>query len=60
MGLLFAIEAALPFVEESVGNKSCSSAGGPEALRAILKDYDWPNQRVILARKVAADHAILD
>ena len=43
--LLFAIEAALPFVEAYVGSKMCSSAGGPASLRNILKKYDWDKQR---------------
>jgi len=43
--LLFAIEAALPFVKSHVGTKLCSSAGGPAALEAILRKYDWDTQR---------------
>lgn len=43
--LLFTIEAALPFVEAQVEGLMCSSSGGPAALRAILKRYDWDNQR---------------
>ena len=47
--LLFAIEAALPFVDayvrEVVKTEYCSSNGGPVALKEILKEYDWDNQR---------------
>jgi len=43
--LLFVIEAALPFVEAQVDGLMCSSSGGPDALRAILKKYDWNNER---------------
>lgn len=44
-GLLFAIEAAIPFVESAVGTRTCSSAGGPLALKAMLDRYDWENER---------------
>lgn len=43
--LLFAIEAALPFVKSHVGPRMCSSSGGPVALEAILRKYDWDKQR---------------
>lgn len=43
--LLFMLEAALPFVEEAAGGRSCSSSGGPVAIEQILKDYDWDKQR---------------
>ena len=43
--LLFAIEAALPFVQLAVGDRSCSSSGGPVALMEILKRYNWAEER---------------
>ncbi len=43
--LLFAIEAALPFVRSHVGTRMCSSSGGPVALENILKEYDWDKKR---------------
>lgn len=43
--LLFAIEAALPFVEAHVGRKMCSSSGSPAALKAILTDFNWEQER---------------
>ena len=45
--LLFAIEAALPFVKSHVGNRLCSSSGGPVALETLLKRYDWDKTRWI-------------
>lgn len=43
--LLFALESALPFVTAHVGNRLCSSNGGPAAIEALLKQYDWENNR---------------
>lgn len=43
--LLFAIEGALPFVRSHVGKRLCSSNGGPAALEAILKKYNWDSAR---------------
>lgn len=43
--LLFAIEAALPFVQAHVGNRTCSSSGGPAALNNLLARYDWERER---------------
>ena len=43
--LLFALEAALPFVAGCVGDRSCSSSGGPVAISEILKKYDWDKER---------------
>lgn len=43
--LLFAIEAALPFVQAHVGTKTCSSSGGPAALKSILENYNWDTER---------------
>lgn len=43
--MLFAIEAALPFVKAHVGEKLCGSAGGPNGLQEILNKYDWQHRR---------------
>lgn len=43
--LLFALEAALPFVKSHVGTRLCSSAGGPAAITALLKKYSWATRR---------------
>ena len=43
--LLFAIEAALPFVQAHVGTKTCSSSGSPAALKSILEEYHWEEER---------------
>ncbi len=39
--MLFTIEAVLPFVRDAVGERSCSSAGGPTALDELLRLHDW-------------------
>lgn len=43
--LLFMLEAALPFVQEATGCRFCSSSGCPDAIRQILRDYNWDKQR---------------
>lgn len=43
--LLFALEAALPFVKTAVGNRTCSSSGGPAAIEKLLKSHRWETQR---------------
>lgn len=43
--LLFALEAALPFVASAAEDKIRGSAGGPVAIRNLLDRYDWDKQR---------------
>lgn len=42
---LFALEAALPFVEAHVGTKMCSSAGSPASIKAVLNRHEWETER---------------
>lgn len=43
--LLFAIEAALPFVASRVDGRMCSSSGSPFNLKKLLLRYNWDKER---------------
>lgn len=43
--LLFAIEAAIPFVASRVDGQLCSSSGSPFNLKKLLLRYNWSSER---------------